>query len=207
MNIQVFDTGFGVNTYLLSCENNAVVIDSGVEVDDLCLRLKTEKLNLRAVLATHGHFDHVGGAANLSELYGCKTYIHEADFSMLESSNFAFSDFGTPIHIKRFSPVLFDGESELSFEGMPKIVVLAAPGHTPGGVCFLLEKDGFLFTGDTLFRRGYGRTDFKFASESDLFSSLRTILNLKSNYIVYPGHGASTTINEERRFFSSAIGI
>lgn len=207
MNIQIFDTGYGVNTYLLTCGNNAVVIDPCFELDELCSRLKNDKLILRAILATHGHFDHVGGAAILGELFGCNIYIHEKEFSMLESSDFTFSDFGEPIRVKNFSPVLFNNESELSFEGMPKFEVLATPGHTPGGVCFLLKQERVLFSGDTLFRHGYGRTDFRFACESDLFASLKTVLNLKENYTVYPGHGASTTVNEERVFFAAAIGI
>jgi glyoxylase-like metal-dependent hydrolase (beta-lactamase superfamily II) len=180
------------NCYVVNCRvtGNAVIIDPGfdsdAEAEQIFRFVDEEKLKIKFVVDTHWHSDHVGGNTVLKERYGVPVCIHELDTHELADSNEGTS----PPNI-----VLRDGDC-VEFADA-KLRIMHTPGHTPGSVCLLGEK--LVFTGDTLFAGGIGRTDFLGGSTRDMEASLEKLLRLPDDLIVYPGHGPATTIGEERR--------
>ena len=145
-----------------------------------------------AVLLTHGHFDHTGA---LSAFAGVPIYIHEADAPMLSDPHLSVGDGNGDLRPRPAAThLLADGE-QLHLAGLD-IAVLHTPGHTPGGVTYQIGDA--LFTGDTLFAHGYGRTDLPGGDFSALRRSLRRLLHLAGDFRVFPGHSESTTLNHER---------
>lgn len=191
---------YGTNCYLLIDEETgeAAAVDCAVFDDAYRKLLRIAGVEkLRYLLFTHGHFDHVCGAADLKEACGGEVCISEADAPCLtdERANLnAYTGFAA------FRPcppdrLLHEGD-RLPF-GKTEIRVLETPGHTPGSLCFL--TDGALFSGDTLFRLSMGRTDMPGGSTRRLFASLKRLGELEGAYDVYPGHGEPTTLDYEKR--------
>ncbi len=184
------------NCYILWREGrtDALVIDPGDEGEAIVSSLRDRGLSAGAVLLTHGHFDHTGG---LSAFLGVPVYLHQADLPMLESPELsaAFLTGDTRPRPTDALPVS-DGEV-LSLCGF-SVQVLSTPGHTKGSVCYLVDGE-VLFSGDTLFQAGYGRTDLPGGSFSELRQSLRKLLSMEKDVPVYPGHGGATTLFRERR--------
>jgi glyoxylase-like metal-dependent hydrolase (beta-lactamase superfamily II) len=197
MYLDVFDENdFGTNCWLLSAEgsDDAVVVDPGFSPERVHEMLRAAGKRPVAVLATHGHWDHVGSAGAFcgDEL---PLYIHEAD--RLALTDPAAWGAGmpvprTPVHDIR---TVVEGD-KLDFAGF-SIEVVHTPGHTPGSVCF--ATDGRLFSGDLVFRGSIGRHDFPNSSAEDMEQSLRRFLTLPDPLPVYPGHGPETTVGTERR--------
>jgi len=190
------------NCYILACKKSkeAAVIDPGgeEEVNLIINDLKENNFILHYIINTHGHIDHIMGNKLLKESTQARLLIHQLDASrLLEEVNEKFCVF---LDRKIASPppdrFLVDGD-EIAL-GSLKLEVLHTPGHTPGGIC-LLVKD-IIFTGDTLFAGGVGRTDLPGGSYSDLINSIRRkLLVLSDDKIIYPGHGPASTIGQERR--------
>jgi glyoxylase-like metal-dependent hydrolase (beta-lactamase superfamily II) len=183
------------NSYLLTEGSEAVLIDCGAAEPALLEALNG--LKLYAVLFTHGHWDHILGAAEIKKRTGAKIAIHPLDAQRL--TNPAFSGAGrhglgqTPL----CADVLPEGGDELSF-GKILLRAIHTPGHTQGGVCYLHEKTRSLFTGDTLFKGDCGRVDMPGGDWDSMLCSLRSLRDLPGDYSVYPGHGPSTTMAKER---------
>lgn len=176
MNIKIKNlivTPFLTNCYLLISENEAAVIDPGGGVRKILEEIKNAKAVLKYIILTHFHLDHTFSSLKLKQKTGAKILIHEAE------KNF-FSKF-----------LKTDGfleEEEKIKIGDSVLEVLHTPGHTKGSIC--LVGQGFIFTGDTIFKDGYGRTDLPGGSQKDLENSLRKLKKfLKPGTIVYPGHG------------------
>ena len=179
------------NCYIVSAGSGAAfIIDPGDEPLRIKKFLDDHKLKAAFIVNTHGHIDHIKANSDL----GLPVYVHEDDRDMIAipEKNLMSVFFGT------FKPVvptrlLKDGDiialDELEFK------VIHTPGHTQGCLCLLGE--GILFSGDTLFRNGVGRTDFPGASSQSLEESLHRLSGLKSDIVVYPGHGQETTIGRE----------
>ena len=151
------------------------------------------------ILATHGHLDHLWGAAWACEQWHTPVLMHEADIPMAKAMQAQYDLFGiggTPVPFP-LEPITNDslplGRAGVGFS------LLSTPGHTPGSVCFYFPEDGVLFSGDTLFQMGYGRTDLPGGDIRQLWRSLDLLLALPPETVVYPGHGAPTTIAAERR--------
>jgi glyoxylase-like metal-dependent hydrolase (beta-lactamase superfamily II) len=194
----IVNSPFQTNSYLIHNDQSAsaVLIDPGDDAGMFVARLSRGKLDLAAILLTHGHLDHVGAVAALQKQLNAKVYMHPADLPILKTGPELALNFGLPI------PELFQPDIEL--EDNQKITVagiecsvLHTPGHTPGGVCFLSGE--YLFAGDTLFAQSIGRTDLPGGNHHQLIASIeQKLLPLPDNTIVYPGHGPDTTIGVEK---------
>lgn len=184
------------NAYILNADrsNEALVIDPGAEPEAILLALHGKKL--KGILLTHGHADHIGAVVALRS-DDVPVFIHEKDARMLTNPNLSLAKMvGIPESQGEPDFCLKDGE--MSIAGLT-INVLHTPGHTQGSVCFLI--DGKLFSGDTLFERGVGRTDLPGGDEKALATSIARLMQLDKDIEVYPGHGSATTIRGERRYY------
>ena len=193
MEIQALQVGsIPTNCYLVfdPGRTDALVIDPGDNPERIFAALNGR--TPAAVLLTHGHFDHTGA---LSAFAGVPIYIHEADAPMLSDPHLSVGDGNGDLRPRPAAThLLADGE-QLHLAGLD-IAVLHTPGHTPGGVTGQIGDA--LFTGDTLFAHGYGRTDLPGGDFSALRRSLRRLLHLAGDFRVFPGHSESTTLNHER---------
>ncbi len=178
---------YQTNCYILSkqAHGDAVLTDPGYEPQRILQFLQENALTLRAILLTHGHFDHVGGVRELVAATGCRVYLHHLETSMphyLTAGELYFTD-------------TYDEGDDIEEAGL-RFHCLHTPGHSPGSVCLLHEH--VMFCGDTLFRGSCGRTDCPGGSWTELQNSLRRLYFLEGDYDVYPGHGAPTTLRRER---------
>lgn len=180
MNIKTIKVGeLKTNCYIVIGDQEALVIDPGFEMEKI--QKETAGLNIKAVILTHGHYDHVTEAFKMN----APVWIGEKDEVMMSYSTNRKAD-----------RLLKEGETfdigYLSFD------IISTPGHTPGGLCLYNEKEKVVFTGDTLFAGDYGRTDLPGSSEAEMLVSLKKLLKLPPETRVYPGHGYSTTIGDEK---------
>lgn len=185
---------YDANCYILVEENTKEcgIIDPGGDSQRLISQI--DKLNAKPkfILLTHGHMDHVGGVIDLVKKYNIPFYISKADEEYMEKDDFVF---GT---LPKASGYL--KENDILKLGDEIIKVLETPGHTKGGLCFLLNNDK-VFTGDTLFNGSIGRTDFIGGSMSEIINSIKEkLLPLGDRVDVYPGHGDMTTIEHEKKY-------
>jgi hydroxyacylglutathione hydrolase len=192
---------FRTNCYIVYNDNKeAIVIDPGdnySKIKDTCISLE---LIPKAILLTHGHFDHIGAAKKLSEAYGINIYAFEEEKEVLESSAYNLSEvFGVGIAIK-VNNFLKDSDI-INLCGF-KFKVIHTPGHTKGSCCYYLEEYSALFSGDTLFCESHGRTDFPTGSESTIIKSItEKLFKLPMDTKVFPGHNDATTIGDEIKWY------
>jgi glyoxylase-like metal-dependent hydrolase (beta-lactamase superfamily II) len=178
----------------------AYVIDPGDCADKIYEWLNEQGLSCGAILLTHGHFDHITGVNELKKLTGAEIYAGRKEAVLL-----ADDDLNVSKRVRRPVTVtpdrlLDDGEVVEGF-GMSFRTLFTA-GHTKGSVCFYFEKDAAVFCGDTLFRRGIGRTDLPTGNEEELYYSItHKLLSLPGNTVCYPGHGEATDIASESKYF------
>lgn len=189
------------NCYLLIDEKSgdSALVDSG------WYSKETEKLvyshgdiNLKYILLTHGHFDHILGVHGFKQASGAAVAIHSADADKLTDPVKSLCEGHFP---ERQTPVnadilLKDGDTVQL--GDEKIKVMHTPGHTSGSVCFILENDRTIISGDTLFCRTVGRTDFPDGSDEEMYKSIKKLISLDGDYRVLPGHNRETTLDSER---------
>ena len=195
----------GTNCYIVAPEHGglAVVVDAPPDPDGVAQLLKVHDLTPVALLLTHAHVDHLGGAGSLTRSYEVSAYLHPDDGWLAESPEAQLralfgmvppGDYAPP---RRFVD-LRDGDL-LELAGM-SLQVLHTPGHTPGHCCFLMSSEGILFSGDQLFAGSVGRTDLPGGDWDTLIASMeKQVLVLDDAIEVLPGHGPATTIGRERR--------
>jgi hydroxyacylglutathione hydrolase len=192
---------FAANCYVVgsSATNEGMIIDPGAEADAILGTVQQTGLSVSMIVITHAHIDHVGALREVQEKTHAQFAIHESEKGLLLSApmrmltSLGISPVKSPPRPDR---LLKDGEcievGDLQFE------VLHTPGHSSGGIC--LSGHGVVFSGDTLFNLGIGRTDFPGCSHERLIKSIREkLMVLPDETIVYPGHGPTTTIGDERR--------
>ena len=189
---------FSSNCYIVGSESTkeGMIIDPGDEAGVIFEEVKDLGLDIRSIVLTHGHIDHIGALKEAKEATGAEVAIHADEADSLQEqplSKLLGLAYPTPPPPDR---LLKDGDSidigELHF------LVLHTPGHSPGGICLLGE--GVVFSGDTLFNFGIGRTDLPGGNYSQLMDSIHTrLMTLTDDTIVYPGHGPESTIDAERR--------
>lgn len=189
----------GTNCYILFCEDTleAAVIDPGGNADEIAAVIKREKLNVKYIINTHGHADHIAANSRIKSITGAAVIIHTDDANMLTNAQLNLSMFiGAGITCDPANRLLKDGDTIVI--GLMQIKVIHTPGHTPGGVCLLVENA--LFSGDTLFAESIGRTDFPGGSHSQLIQNIKNkLMVLPDDINVWPGHGPATTIGWERK--------
>ena len=187
------------NTYVIyDDKKKGVIIDPGFKSLELLEFIKKGKLKIEYLLITHGHFDHVCFVKDLQEETGAQIAMSEKDLDMIEQSH-AWAGQQMGYELKYFMPdVLLEDCDDLKV-GDIKLKVITTPGHSPGGLCFYLEEERVLFSGDTLFASAVGRTDLPFASEEQIWKSINEKLFVLSDEVkVLPGHGKETTIGQEK---------
>ncbi len=197
MRVTTFSLGpLGTNSYILDRDGRALAIDMGGDPAPVLDFLRKEGLSLGAILITHRHFDHMYGVAALQKACLCPAFVPAGDAPLADTEACAGGIWGMPM-VPAFAATEFTDSLDLpGFD----VRVLATPGHTPGGVSFHFPQAGCVFTGDALFYRSLGRTDFPLGDHQTLLRSVRDVLfSLPDETIVYPGHGPETTIGDERR--------
>lgn len=188
---------FQTNCYIVGCEKTGkgFIIDPGDEYEKIKEVIKKLGIEPSFIVNTHGHIDHIKD----DEKFNLPVYIHSQDSKCLTDPVRNLSHlFGLllTVNVQSFTVV----EGDLLKVGDISFQVIHTPGHTPGSIS--LKCGNILFTGDTLFCGGYGRTDLPYGSEEILFNSIRTkLLVLPDEIVIYPGHGSYSTIGQERRSF------
>jgi len=186
------------NCYILECEETraAMVIDPGDDSALILSVLDEHELQLKLIVNTHAHIDHIAANSDLKEKTSALLCIHAADADMLVNPQKNLSFFiGKPVSSPAADKLLADGD--VLEAGTLRLKVIHTPGHSPGSICLL--GDSCIITGDLLFAGGIGRYDFPGSSYEELVKSLRKVMLLDDDLIIYPGHGPTSTIGEERR--------
>lgn len=193
---------FQTNTYLAWSKENkdAVVIDPAAKPAEILAEIERLELNVRYIINTHGHSDHIGANEKLKELTDAKLCIHELDEDLLFDTNKNLSSFLAK-NITSPAPDLLLKDGDKIKLGQDVFKVIHTPGHSRGSICLFDTKDAILFSGDTIFFEGLGRTDLPGSNQADLIHSINDILfKLPEQTKVYPGHGGVTTIKHEKQY-------
>lgn len=192
---------FDANNYLLMDKNTkeAVLIDCSEYKQEIIEDIYKLGAKVKYILLTHGHFDHILGVNKMTEALGVDAYIKNADIILAENINTMPKLLNLPMAEVPIINGRIEDWQEFQL-GEHKIKAIPTPGHTEGGMSFLVDNE-FLFSGDTLFCQSFGRTDLFVGNIKKLVNSIKNVLfALEDNIIVYPGHGQSTTIKFEKTY-------
>lgn len=188
------------NNYLVVDETtkDAALIDATGMSDELVKDVENLNCDVKYILLTHGHFDHITGVQELKKYFGAKVLMNELDMDWVKNINLVLPQFDiSPVEIPVIDEFINDGD-KIKIGGLI-FKVISTPGHTKGGVCYLIEN--VLFSGDTLFRDCVGRCDLPGGNYKDIQKSIKEkLFTLPEDTIVYPGHGAPTSIGYEKEF-------
>ena len=189
------------NCYIVGdrAAKEAIIIDPGDDAEAIAESLATQELRVTAIVATHAHFDHIVAAGRLRELTGAPFYLHKADGPILDwmqtsGRMFLGIELPPPPDVDRDA-----SEGEILTAGSARLEVLHTPGHSPGSISLI--ADDAIFSGDTLFAGSIGRTDLPGGDTQALLDAVRDkLFRLEDDMPVWPGHGPSTTLGEEKRY-------
>ncbi|MCX7994464.1 MAG: MBL fold metallo-hydrolase [candidate division WOR-3 bacterium] len=202
--IKTFIVGYiETNMYLIHDTRTGIIIDPGFsenEADSVVKKLRREVSEIPIVILTHCHFDHISGCPVMKKEFNSKIYCHRLDEEKLvdphKSGAIFFGVSGTPV-----KPDGYLEEGQVIKLNGSELKIIHTPGHTSGGISILLDGK-YLFSGDTIFKDGIGRTDLYDGDyDIEISSIMSKILTLPEDTIIYPGHGPSTTVREERKNF------
>jgi len=196
------------NCYIAYDEKSldAIVIDPGEEPGKIMGEIDENHLKVHYIVCTHGHFDHIGAVAEVKKKTGAKVAINKKDIEIYKHAGELAASWG--FHIEQPSePDLLLGDGDEIVVGSLRFRVLVTPGHSPGGIC--LHGQGVLFSGDTIFAGSVGRTDLYGGDMAELKKSFVRLISLPSDTKIFPGHGSSSTIREEKatNFFIHEVSI
>ncbi len=190
------------NSYIIYDENtmNAAIIDPADDCAKIERYLNRYSLNLKFILLTHGHADHIGAVNELLEKTDALLVMTNEDTDMISESVYNESRliFGYDYAIERYPDIVLDDETVLNFDGV-YIECIKTPGHTKGSCVYLCEN--LMLSGDTLFYQGFGRTDLYGGNENDMRQSLKKLYDIDMNFTVLPGHMSQTCLDDERNLF------
>jgi hydroxyacylglutathione hydrolase len=192
------------NCYLVyNGERNTIIIDPGADAGDIVSLINENELHPVCIVLTHGHFDHVTAVKELKDEYpDIKIYLHEKDYGFYLKGRKLASQFLGMNYDDLTMPddVEFVLEGDIIESGDLSFKVVHTPGHTQGCISLVSEQDRVIFSGDTLFKLSIGRTDLEGGNTNQLFQSIKSkLFTLDDAFTVYPGHGESTTIGEEKK--------
>ncbi|MBS7621906.1 MBL fold metallo-hydrolase [Candidatus Bathyarchaeota archaeon] len=203
MMIQTFTVGkLFTNSYIVACPETkeAIIVDPGFdsayEAEKIFKFIEENALKLKYIVNTHGHPDHVCGNGIIKKKFQASILVHEKDAFMLGTFGKVIAKFFGFNGSSPSADILIKDGDHVKF-GKKALKVMHTPGHSPGSISLISENE--VFTGDTLFAGSIGRTDLPQCSETDMKNSLRKLANLPDDFKVYPGHGPTTTIGEEKR--------
>ncbi len=189
---------YAANCYLVYSEDSkeGIVIDPGGDADDIIAQIKKLGLDIKYILLTHGHGDHIAGINGLKDYINVPVAIHKDDEYLLKNGDENLSSMMAMGTVESSADILLDDGDEISFGDLTARII-HTPGHTPGGISIKIQN--ILFTGDTLFAGSVGRTDFPGGSSEKIIDSVKNkLLIYPDDTIVYPGHGPSSTIKREK---------
>lgn len=193
MEVDIIPAGsYMTNCYIVTDEktNESIVIDPGDAAEKLLRAFENKGTKLKFILLTHGHADHTAAVHDFRLKYNVDVYINKLDADLIDRGEFMFG-----AKNQNGNKYIKDGD-ELSFGGL-EIKCIETPGHTPGGMCYLIEN--CLFTGDTLFNSSIGRTDMPGGDYNAIISSIKSkIMPFKDDIYVLPGHGPKSSVGYER---------
>jgi hydroxyacylglutathione hydrolase len=201
----------GCNSYVFGDEGKpCVLVDPSYRAGkSLSAYVHKHHPRCAGILITHGHFDHIGGLIDLDFLSGTPVFMGEDDIPLLSDPRLNGSDsfeLNEPVIVKGFVPYPVDDEDEIKL-GAYLFKAFATPFHTKGSFCFYVPEEKILFSGDTLFHLGIGRTDLPGGSQRTIGSSLMRLMSLPGETKVYPGHGENTTLQNEIAFNEAFHGL
>lgn len=201
MNIETLSLGaLGTNCYIISKNEKCLIVDPGGDAEIIIQYLTEHHLEPEAILLTHAHFDHIGAVDDLRKKYQLPVYLHENEKDWLQNPNLnrSTSFFGEHGAITTAAPDHLLKEGTLTI-GSFTFDVKHTPGHSPGSVTFIFKDSKFIVSGDVLFHQGIGRTDLPGGSIEQLANSIVQVLYaLPDDFEVFPGHGPSTFIGDEK---------
>ena len=185
------------NCYVVWAENSpsCVVVDPAYSPEQILESTASRGLTIEAIFLTHGHFDHVGAVEALLAKTGCALWMHRGDYHQRKNP---MNDYLYPLHDRALGDIRFcEDATEITAGGLD-FTVLSTPGHSRGSVCY--RAGNVLLSGDTLFAGGCGRTDLPGGDWAAILTSLADLRELEDAVKVYPGHGESTTLAQEKRY-------
>ncbi|WP_019138162.1 MBL fold metallo-hydrolase [Peptoniphilus timonensis] len=184
------------NCFILFDENkDAFIVDPGASSENIIEAIEKNSLNIKYILLTHGHFDHVGAVASLAKKFKAPVYLSKKDRKFLETpAEVRVSSFGMEIEAADVDVFVNDNDEIPFSEGLIKVI--ETPGHTLGSVCYLFNN--YLFAGDTLFNGSIGRTDFPESDHSLMIESLKKLKELDDEIYVLSGHGPESQMSYEK---------
>lgn len=188
---------YAANCYICRDEksNDGFIIDPGGDVDDIMEIVNKNGINVKGILLTHGHVDHAGGVYDLKKIINVPVYINEKDKDMIINKEKIFELDDEEIEIIKKSVNIKDGS--IIRVGNMEIKCMETPGHTPGGMSFIIDNN--IFTGDTIFFENFGRDDLPGGNINLLIDSIiNKIFKFEDDTVIYPGHGQETTVGHEK---------
>ena len=196
--LKTFISEFTENTYVITEKKETIIIDPGVKINELEDYVLENDLSVKAILLTHGHVDHIFTINECVDAFDCPVYIHENERDFLFDPNLNLSStIYKKIVLQDKSKVITYKDNDIIKMPYNDIKVFYSPGHTRGSSCFSYKH--FLFSGDTIFSNGVGRTDLPTGSNAKLTDSINRMLHhYKDNTVIYPGHGTFTTVATQK---------
>ncbi|MFA6936338.1 MAG: MBL fold metallo-hydrolase [Bacilli bacterium] len=182
------------NTYIIGENDSCYIIDPGYDYQRIIQYVKSKYKYVKAILLTHGHFDHCGAVDEVASFFNCKTYMNLEDMIFIDTPNkkSELPILGMTIKLETTILSLDDFNDN-------NVIVLNTPGHSKGSVCFWFKKEKALFSGDTLFSVDIGRVDLPGGSMKEMTESLKLLKTLPDDLTVYPGHEEITTLDKEKK--------
>jgi len=191
----------GTNCYLFGNRKTKeiLIIDPGAEFNKIRNKIEVNNLKPVKIILTHSHYDHIQAAPELRELYQIPIAIHRLDKPNLADSQKNFSSlFGEQIS---FASDIILEEEDMLFSDNHELRVIHTPGHSEGSI--ILAGDGFIFSGDLIFKMGIGRTDLPGGNQNEIINSLKKLKKFPDETIIYPGHGPNTDLKKEKRILDN----